>query len=445
MSNTRYDRQLRLWGPDGQERLSGARICCIGGNVVNTEILKSLLLPGIGSFTIVDNSVVDEQDISTNFMIPGDALGSMRGQVLLEQLTSLNADVKSKSWLKEQPCDFSEYDIVLAPSISYSSNSSIRTLVVAQSVGFYGRVSIFPSKTHLVIASDSPTIPDYRIRNPWNELKGYCGKGFSGDVDVSHIPFLVQLIKAVSGIGSHQIDRDGLLNRLHAFGDSTCRASQEARDHIYLVTALKRDEEVHANLKTIVETLESVQYDEKLVHDVVLILEAVLLFYEKHEVMPLSVNSLPDMTTHTSSFTELNRLYKEKFLKDVTEVVRLVKQHLHGDKVDVSLVDTIVKNLRQIRLFEINKPEGDLPDEDGSMVEIVDMLDGKTSECISDLSKDFARTTKELHTTSAAVGAVAAQEIIKLLTHKYEPINNTYVLNMANGAVGSVIRRDYAK
>jgi amyloid beta precursor protein binding protein 1 len=35
----------------------------------------------------------------------------------------------------------------------------------------------------------------------------------------------------------------------------------------------------------------------------------------------------------------------------------------------------------------------------------------------------------EIHTTSAVIGGVAAQEVVKLLTHQYLPLNNTYVYN----------------
>jgi NEDD8-activating enzyme E1 regulatory subunit len=35
----------------------------------------------------------------------------------------------------------------------------------------------------------------------------------------------------------------------------------------------------------------------------------------------------------------------------------------------------------------------------------------------------------ELHTISALIGGIAAQEIVKLLTNQFVPLNNTYVFN----------------
>ena len=35
---TRYDRQLRLWGEHGQAALEGARVLCIGVNATTCEV-----------------------------------------------------------------------------------------------------------------------------------------------------------------------------------------------------------------------------------------------------------------------------------------------------------------------------------------------------------------------------------------------------------------------
>jgi hypothetical protein len=35
----------------------------------------------------------------------------------------------------------------------------------------------------------------------------------------------------------------------------------------------------------------------------------------------------------------------------------------------------------------------------------------------------------QLHTIASFIGGVASQEAIKLLTHQFKPINNTYVFN----------------
>lgn len=53
----------RLWGDHGQSALEGAHVCLINATGMGTEILKSLVLPGIGAFTIVDGKPITEEDI----------------------------------------------------------------------------------------------------------------------------------------------------------------------------------------------------------------------------------------------------------------------------------------------------------------------------------------------------------------------------------------------
>ncbi len=66
----RYDRQLRLWGDHGQHLVERARICLVGGaDAVGCEAIKSLVLPGVGAFAIVDNKPVTKEDVGNNFFL----------------------------------------------------------------------------------------------------------------------------------------------------------------------------------------------------------------------------------------------------------------------------------------------------------------------------------------------------------------------------------------
>uniref|UniRef100_A0A8C3JFF4 THIF-type NAD/FAD binding fold domain-containing protein n=1 Tax=Calidris pygmaea TaxID=425635 RepID=A0A8C3JFF4_9CHAR len=67
LKEQRYDRQLRLWGDHGQEALESAHVCVINATATGTEILKNLVLPGIGSFTIVDGNLVTGEDVGNKF------------------------------------------------------------------------------------------------------------------------------------------------------------------------------------------------------------------------------------------------------------------------------------------------------------------------------------------------------------------------------------------
>ena len=55
---------FRLWGDHGQQALETAHVCLVNATALGTEILKSLVLPGVGSFTIVDGFTIREDDVS---------------------------------------------------------------------------------------------------------------------------------------------------------------------------------------------------------------------------------------------------------------------------------------------------------------------------------------------------------------------------------------------
>lgn len=105
-SQDKYDRQLRLWGSHGQRCLAGAHILLVQVSILSflssclklipitmrmhatlqangagCETMKNLVLPGIGRFTVADDSIVSEADLDCNFFIRSTDLGRNRAEV----------------------------------------------------------------------------------------------------------------------------------------------------------------------------------------------------------------------------------------------------------------------------------------------------------------------------------------------------------------------------
>ncbi len=105
-TSNKYDRQLRLWGANGQKALSETCIILINASAAGTESLKNLVLPGIGSFHIIDDQVVNSDDYSNNsafgnfFVFPSsekeeeEVEGKSRAEIATKHLLELNPDVK---------------------------------------------------------------------------------------------------------------------------------------------------------------------------------------------------------------------------------------------------------------------------------------------------------------------------------------------------------------
>src|SRR5271169_6208852 len=70
-----YDRQLRLWGIEAQNRMRRANILLITMKALGNEIAKNLVLAGIGSLTVWDSETVTEADVATQFFVTEEHIG----------------------------------------------------------------------------------------------------------------------------------------------------------------------------------------------------------------------------------------------------------------------------------------------------------------------------------------------------------------------------------
>src|SRR5271170_5552337 len=67
-----YDRQLRLWGIEAQNRMRRANILLITIKALGNEIAKNLVLAGIGSLTVLDSGIVSQADVVSQFFVTGE-------------------------------------------------------------------------------------------------------------------------------------------------------------------------------------------------------------------------------------------------------------------------------------------------------------------------------------------------------------------------------------
>ena len=186
--------------------------------------------------------------------------------------------------------------------------------------------------------------------------------------------------------------------------------------------------------------------------DMVVVLRAVLRFYKEYQALPLFGSALPDMTSRTDSYTSLVGLFRDKWTSDLNQVTQMCER-----SVDPTLLQTVIANLRNIRVMEFpNSPECELPSstspkpkrhngsgifsgypdiDDPDQVELVRILDGESVDSQSRMVREFERYKPdvELHSISAVIGSVAAQDIVKLITKQFVPIDNAFVFNGVNG------------
>ncbi|KAJ6403920.1 hypothetical protein OIU84_012173 [Salix udensis] len=210
---TKYDRQLRIWGEQGQTALEKASICLLNCGPTGSETLKNLVLGGVGSITVIDGSKVELGDLGNNFMVDESCVGQSKAKCVCTFLQELNDAVKAKfieeypeALVDSNPSFFSQFTLVVATQLAEDSMMKLDKicreanvlLIFARSYGLTGfvRNSV---KEHAVIESKPDHfLDDLRLNNPWSELKRFAE---SIDLKVpdpvahKHTPYVVILVK----------------------------------------------------------------------------------------------------------------------------------------------------------------------------------------------------------------------------------------------------------
>ena len=109
-----YDRQIRLWGMDAQTRMRSTHVLVIGMNGLVNEVVKNLVLAGIGNLVILSDAAVG--DVGCQFFTRREDTGYKLDDAL-QRIKALNPTVKveaiTKSWKELDNDYFKEFQIVL--------------------------------------------------------------------------------------------------------------------------------------------------------------------------------------------------------------------------------------------------------------------------------------------------------------------------------------------
>jgi amyloid beta precursor protein binding protein 1 len=129
----------------------------INGTATGAETLKNLVLPGIGSFTVVDGSKVEPKDLGNNWFVTGDSLGQSRAKTVMELLREMNEEVEgnyveedASLLITSNPDFFLSFSLVIVTDLPEADVQKLAKLlwqhsiplVIARSYGFYGHLRI---------------------------------------------------------------------------------------------------------------------------------------------------------------------------------------------------------------------------------------------------------------------------------------------------------------
>jgi amyloid beta precursor protein binding protein 1 len=206
----KYDRQLRLWGAQGQALLEGARVLLLTGDGAGSETLKNVVLPAIGSFAVLDDARVTSRDLADNFFVDAAHLGAPRAECVAALLGELNTDVAGRAIVRAvadvDEALLAEFSFVIACNVAPSELQRIAALlwaratplVVVRTCGFLGVVRIAVPEHIVVETKIDNAADDLRVSDPFPELLAYATATPLDALDQqtrSHVPWICILVQ----------------------------------------------------------------------------------------------------------------------------------------------------------------------------------------------------------------------------------------------------------
>uniref|UniRef100_A0A8C1ZJN8 NEDD8-activating enzyme E1 regulatory subunit n=1 Tax=Cyprinus carpio TaxID=7962 RepID=A0A8C1ZJN8_CYPCA len=443
----KYDRQLRLWGDHGQEALENAHVCLINATATGTEILKNLVLPGIGSFTIVDGHKVSGEDVGNNFFLTSSSIGKNRAQAATELLQELNGDV-SGNFVEEVSVNVNQAYCSFTFSIcTHVLNHTYLRLgsmlweagvpfLICRTYGLIGYMRLIVKEHTVVESHPDNALEDLRLDQPFTELKHHvesCDLDNMEKKDHSHTPWIIVVAKYLEKWYSEhnsqlpknykekeafrQLIRAGILTN----ENGTPEDEENFEEAIKNVNTALNPTKVPSGTVEIfnAEQCENITSQSP---SFWVIAHGVRDFVRNEGNGNLPVRgTIPDMIADSDKFIKLQNVYRDKAMKDAA----VVSKHVEA------LLQSVGKMVLYLMLRSIDRFYQQHSRYPGVYNYQVEEDINKLKLCVNSLLQESLTAypeTIQMVLLSFIAGS-AAQEAIKIITHQFVPFNNTFLYN----------------
>lgn len=361
-------------------------------------------------------------------------------------------------------------------------------LLHVSTCGFYGSLQIFCNETTIVETHDPSQTYDLRIDKPWPALQEYADS-FNlealDDTEHAHVPYIIIFIKALE---SWKDNHGGCIPRNYdekrAF--KVEYIERLARDIRLEANFGEATQQVHRALQvtTVPTYLKLLSQDPRVCDHSIseetplfwIFIKALSSFVELHGALPLP-GTLPDMVSNTSNYVKLQEIYRRKALEDQEEFASILRRIFatfgKKDEVPTDLVAAFCKNSANLyyakgtrdtfsnqlrdKMISCSAPVNTLAIHygihalhswiyRGSQGDFAEFLDSffrtlglssmnmVSTSCKEVLQEVFQHQTRGFHSTCSFMGGIVSQEILKIATAQYIPLDNLFVFDGIHSA-----------
>ena len=93
----RYDRQIRIFGIEGQEKLKKSKVFIAGAGGLGSPISIYLAAAGVGKIVLIDKDVVELSNLNRQILYWEKDVGTSKALSAQEKLTKMNSDINIDS------------------------------------------------------------------------------------------------------------------------------------------------------------------------------------------------------------------------------------------------------------------------------------------------------------------------------------------------------------
>ncbi|KAL2070367.1 hypothetical protein VTL71DRAFT_13393 [Oculimacula yallundae] len=355
-------------------------------------------------------------------------------------------------------------------------------LIAIHSAGFYSYFRTYLPGSFPIVDThpDSTATTDLRLLTPWEDLSNFAAD-LTKDIDGQsahehgHIPWIALILHFLT----KWKEDHGLLPSTYkdktAFrklvSDATRTNNPEGGEENFeeAVAAVLKTVSAPTLSSTVKEVFDHSPNDLESKSSFWIIANAIKQFYQKYGQLPLP-GSVPDMKAQSTVYVKLQNIYKSKARQDVAEVLETVRAHPSGKEIDVAEVESFCKNAAFIKLVHGSDLKKSIDpefankelksDENAALYmtplsllpiylsleatshvsslsskDIIATIDkalpaASSNERLVQVAEEVARAQGgEIHNISALTGGMVAQEVIKIITKQYIPIDNLCIFD----------------
>ena len=82
-----YSRQIAVYGKSAMKSLTNAKVLILGFDGTCLELCKNLILAGVSSINLIDSSIINIEDLATNYYATTDDIGKIAVEVIKNKLS----------------------------------------------------------------------------------------------------------------------------------------------------------------------------------------------------------------------------------------------------------------------------------------------------------------------------------------------------------------------